>query len=204
MRCEAYSHDILLDYRRGKVPEDERVRIERHLQVCGDCMRAYLAASKIADVFAVAVGAQTKVRDDVDRRVLEFARESAVVQRRRRRMFALHAAAFAASLLAAIAVVVALQPEPHGHSPLLMGGDRAFVPTDAVDSGHTLETEAELVYARGDLNRDFRIDIADAQALLDLLEAGQAVTPERADINSDGRVDIADVMLLVEHETRVR
>lgn len=204
MRCEAYSHDVLLDYRRGKVPEEERIRIERHLQACGDCMRGYLAASKIADVLAVAVGTQARVRDDVDRRILEMARASAEVQRRRRRMFAMQAAAFAASLTAAVAVVVALQPKPHDHTPRLMGEERARAPADAVDSGHTIEAEAELVYARGDLNQDFRIDIADAQALLDLLAQGQPPAPERADMNGDGRVDTADVLRLVEYETRVR
>ena len=48
----------------------------------------------------------------------------------------------------------------------------------------------------GDLNGDFKVDIADAVTVLDIMAAGG--NNESADINKDGKVDIADFVSILD------
>lgn len=50
----------------------------------------------------------------------------------------------------------------------------------------------------GDVNNDYRMDINDVTALIDLLLSSNAIENEAADVNKDGRVDINDVTNLID------
>ncbi len=53
---------------------------------------------------------------------------------------------------------------------------------------------------KGDVNGDGEVNIADVNALLDIILGGEAdgATLERADINEDGEINIADVNALID------
>ena len=58
----------------------------------------------------------------------------------------------------------------------------------------------EETYITGDVNGDGEVNIADVNALIDLILGGNAdaTTLTRADVNSDGEVNIADINALID------
>ena len=62
----------------------------------------------------------------------------------------------------------------------------------------TLAGNTEPEFARGDVNHDGSVDIADVTALIDYLLNGVEEAPVEADVNGDNGVDIADVTDLID------
>ena len=55
-------------------------------------------------------------------------------------------------------------------------------------------------YLKGDVNGDHEVNIADINAIIDII-LGSTVNPiimERADVNGDGEVNIADVNVVID------
>lgn len=73
---------------------------------------------------------------------------------------------------------------------------------EALGTRHVLRNEVCYVnyYLKGDVNGDHEVNIADINAIIDII-LGSTVNPkimERADVNGDGEVNIADVNVVID------
>ena len=63
-----------------------------------------------------------------------------------------------------------------------------------------MDEPIEPEFQRGDVNGDGEVNIADINALIDIILGGQAdaATRKRADVNEDNEINIADVNALID------
>ena len=64
----------------------------------------------------------------------------------------------------------------------------------------TIQGRAQQTYIDGDVNGDGEVNIADVNAVLDIVLGGEAdqATTKRADVNHDGEIGIADVNSVID------
>ena len=103
--------------------------------------------------------------------------------------------------VATIMVEIAASVEPKDYVVVVKAGSKFVEPggykidTDTKDREFTWTIEQGEVGLEGDLNKDGKVDIADAVTVLNIMASGDDIA--EADLNKDGKIDIADFVTVL-------
>jgi len=102
--------------------------------------------------------------------------------------------------VATITVEIAASVEPKDYVVVVKAGSKFVEPnsnidTDRKDREFTWTIEQGEVGLEGDLNKDGKVDIADAVTVLNIMATGDYIA--EADLNKDGKIDIADFVTVL-------
>jgi hypothetical protein len=102
--------------------------------------------------------------------------------------------------VATITVEIAASVEPKDYVVVVKAGSKFVEPNNKIDEDKkdrefTWTIEQGEVGLKGDLNKDGKVDIADAVTVLNIMAAGDYIA--EADLNEDGKIDIADFVTVL-------